>query len=439
MRKWFTFLLIFAITAVSLSGCTANRPPSPTGESASTAASAQTEATANPTTEAATQATTETIAAPADQIGLQDTYWIASGWYNEEINETEALRPEIWALDLMIYTDGTARFRDIHENIYLVDDSHLSLSWERTADGELVFYSHLYIEPVLRGTCENGILYLNYLNTPLVMEEREIPQEIGQFHIPAELVGTWLLVSGETEGSQWEAMPNTLSSLVFRVTAYDGPLELRADMELLDHNGTMTDAAHDQEVHILKEALYEGCENSGWSIRIGQESPRNEQGYPTDTELYATLLDYNTLLLQQYYTLDGAPAVSYQTYWRFPELVTWRAPEYLELDYTNWACTEYINTQGERRSPPAEMEDFSLILCPEQVCVVSYGDGTTLTGTWQVGNGGVILLQGDADAFWFGGVLSVHCVETNAEILDVIDLALYYNGGILRLQISGYG
>lgn len=403
----------------------------PTGEATETTTGAATEETTEPITQTAPE--------QMDRIGLEDTYWVASEWYSEGIDEAEVLQPEVWALDLMVYTDGTARFRDIHESICLVDDSHLNLSWERTAEGELLFYSRLYTEPVLRGTCENGVLYLRYSDGTLVLAEKEIPKGSGQIYSPAELVGTWLLVSGETEGYQWEAMPNELSSLVFRVTSYDGALALCADRETLDRFGEMTDAAHYQEVSVLNEALYDGCENGSWSVRIGQESPKDAQGYPTEAEYYATLLDYNTLLLQQYYTLDGAPAVSYQTYWRFPELVTWRAPEYIDLEYTNWVCTEYVNTQGEKRSPPAEMEDFSLLLCSDQTCVVSFGADTAFQGTWQVGNGGVMLLRSDEDVFWFGGVLSAYCVETDNETADVLELSLYFNGGILKLQIAAYG
>lgn len=435
MRKLCVFLLVIAMIIAALAGCTVSQPPETTKETEPSQIPTQTEKE----TEIQTQPVTEETSGIEDKIGSQDTYWVASGWYAKDAGEVEALQPELWALDLMIYVDGTARFRDIHQGVCLVDDSYLSLSWERTADGELLFYSELYLQPVLRGTCEDGVLCLNYSDVTLLFQEEELPEEIGQAYTPAELVGTWLMVFAETEGYQWEVMPNELSSLVFRVVAYDGPLILRADMESLYYDGEMFDAAHDQEVSILNEALYNGCENGSWSVRIGQESPKDENGYPMEPEIYATLLDYNTLLVQQYYTLDGAPAVSYQTYWRFPELVTWRAPEYLDLDYTNWACTAYINAQGEERSAPEEMEGFSLILCPEQECLVSYDENTMYEGTWRLENGGVLLLQGEEDAFWFGGAMNVYCVETADGISDDYQMWLYYNGGILKLQMTGYG
>lgn len=426
MRRIYACMLAMAMIA-GLWGCAAEQQPIPTQQSSTNAAHTQTQ------TQPATEETFE------DKIGQQDTYWVASEWHSEDTGETQALQPDLWALDLMICCDGTARFRDIHERVCLVDDSQLTLTWERTEQGALLFFSRLHPQPVLRGTCEDGILYLDYQDVTLTMQEQDVPKEIGQTYTPAELVGTWLLVSGEVEGDQWEAMPDELSSLVFRVAAYDGPLELRADLERMDSYGEMIDAAHDQEVQILDEALYSGCDNGIWSVRIGPESAKDENGHPVETEIYATLLDYHTLLMQRYYTLDGAPTVSYQTYWRFPELVTWQAPEYLELEYSNWACTAYTNFQGEDRSPPDEMTDFSVLLGPDQTCYLYYGEETVLQGTWQIGNGGVLLLRSDDEAFWFGGVISTHCVETDYEVSNVYTLALYYNSGILRLEMTGYG
>ena len=426
MRKLCVYLLILTMV-VSLSGCKAKPAPEATEPSPTMAATVPTET--KPTTQPETE----------NQIGQLDTYWVATQCYNEDTGETQKLQPDAWMMDLMLCLDGTARFRDVREGLCLVDDSLLHLNWEQTTEDAYVFYSRLRTEPILQAAWEQGILTLRYYELTVTMEARDMPEAVGQRCSPAELAGTWLQVSGETEGWQWEAMPERLSSLVFRVTAYEGPLELRADMETLDHFGTMTEGLHDQQVSILQEALYDGCENNSWSVRIGQEAARNEEGDPTETEVYATLLDERTLLVQQVYTLDGAPAVSYQTYLRFPELVTWCAPEYYALDYSNWACTSYITFQGEERCPPEEMENFSLVLCPDQSCVISYGDAQTFRGTWQLENGGVLLLRGDEDAFWFGGAISMYSVESANGVSDVYDLSLYYGGGILKLEITGFG
>ena len=113
-------------------------------------------------------------------------------------------------------------------------------------------------------------------------------------------------------------------------------------------------------------------------------------------------------------------------------------PEYIELDYSNWICTGYVNSQGEERSLPEEMEDFSISFDADQTCFVFFGE-EAVQGTWQIENGGVILLRGNEEEFWFGGVVSVHCVETTYEVSDAYEMVLYYNGGILRLEMTGYG
>ena len=432
MRKIGVCLLTIAIVLGCLVGCNGGAQPIDTEPSISPT---------SPTKETESEKTEPTQSEKMELVVDEDSYWVAETYYSEDGEGAEGphmLEPEVWFIDLMLYADGTARFRDIRENVCLMDDSYLNLTWEREENGHFVFYSKIYSRPVLDGVYENGVLLVEYMGMTLTMKQIPEITIVNQESLPAELVGTWLMVSTEVEGGQWEAMPEILSSLVFRVTAYDGPLELRADLEDMDYYGTMNDATHDQPVSILNEVLYDGCGNNSWSIRIGPESPKDENGYPTETEFYATLVDYNTLLLQRYYTMDGYQAVSYQTYWRFPEIVSWRMPEYIELEDSNWACTGYVNSQGEDRSPPEEMEDFAITFNGDQTCFLFFGE-ETVQGTWQIGNGGVILLRDTEDVFWFGGAISAHSAETTYEVSDVFEMALYYNGGILRLKMTGYG
>ena len=428
MRKFGACLLAVAIVLGCLAGCNGSVQP------------IDTEPSISPTSP--TKETEPSKIEPAPTIKElefvtdKDSYWVAETYCSEEVDG--ALDPEMWFMDLMVYADGTARFRDIRETVCLMDDSYLDMTWEKAENGHFLFYSKIYSRPVLDGVYENGALLVEYMDMTLTMkqvaEENTVPNEC----LPAELAGTWLMVSGETEGQQWEAMPTTVSSLIFRVAAYEGPLELRADREDMDHYGTMNDAAHDQAVSILDTALYDGCGNHSWSIRIGPESPKDENGTPIEPEFYATLVDYNTLLLQRNYTMDGSPAVSYQTYWRFPEIVSWCAPEYITLDDSNWVCTGYVNSQGEDRSPPEEMEAFAVTLNADQTCYLFFGD-TVIPGSWQIENGGVILLQSADEVFWFAGAMSTYSVETTYEVSDTYEMALYYNGGILRLHMTGYG
>lgn len=384
--------------------------------------------------------------APAEDVpvGNEDTYWVAETWQEndgEEAGKIQFLDPALWRVDLWINVDGTACMRDVHNGISLMDDSCRNLVWERTPEGEFLFYSILYPDPLLRATYKDGVLTVQYWSQTLYMKQQPMPQTAGQKYLPAELAGTWLMVSGETEGYQWESMPGKLASMVFRVSADDfGELELVADTEELDYYGQMENSGYNLKTELLNEPLYHACENEAWSIRVGEASAVDDNGYPLQTEVYATLLDHNTLLVQQYYTLDGAPAVSYQTYRRFTELVSWMSPDSMNLDYSNWICTGFESISEE--AAPAGMENLSVMLCPDGTCTVQFGDGSTQNGTWAMGAGGAVLLRGDENAeepFWLGGAITGYWVETSNGPSETYQMALYGNGGILMLALNAYG
>ena len=427
-------LVSLILAALCLAGCApATEPPQTVPETLPQAT------TVPPSETAAVSAPNETqpVAATEPSVPV-DSYWTGVSWGTEEDGGVELFQPEIWSLDLLIRADGTARFRDIHEGISLTDDSLLELTWEQEHDGTYVFYCDICPDPVLWGTCKDGVLMLNYYNLPVAMEEKPLPQTVGTFHDPAELAGTWLMAFGETEGWEWEAMPANLDSMVIGVDYMDGNLSLTADVEERNRFGELEESAYSQKMTVLEEPLYPGCENERWSVRIGEESPTDANGYPREPELYATLLSYNTMLVQRYYTLDGAPAVSYQTYWRFPELVSWMDPEYIDLGYTNWVCTAYRDVDGNWGDVPEELERMELVLDEDGSCCL-YPDGETpLKGIWSLHNGGVLLLDG-GDDFWFGGAVTGYYRETGDGATDVYEMTLYYNWGLLRLQLSSYG
>jgi len=365
---------------------------------------------------------------PEETIGNEDTYWVVSSWssiYDAELAQPQLLPSELWSLDLFVRVDGTAKFRDIHEGICLADDSYLDLYWERTLEGEFLFYSALYAEPVLRGTCEDGVFSLEYFGNKLTMLQEQIPQTVGEMYVPAELAGTWLLVSGETETDSWTVMPHELTSIVIRVTSYEGPLILVADVEKRDHEGTMMQYDYGWAVDVSPSPLYDGCENDIWSINIGGG---------VEAAIRATMIDENILLVQQD-SVDGI-----QTYVRFSELTTWMSPESMTLDYTNWVCTGYEDIYGEELPLPSELEGLSLVLCPDMTCSVCFADGNVREGFWSLENGGVLLMHDPAaESFWFGGVIVGYWVETDFESMPMYQMAVYYNGGILKLTVSSYG
>jgi len=428
MRMIWSRLLVIVIGICLLTGCGPTVQPVQTNPTA-------------PTTAAPTESVPEETIPPETKpqtLGRVDSYWTGVSWYSQDTGETEPIRPESWSVSLLLRSDGTAQFRDIHEGISLVDDSFLNLSWEQDDGGTITFYDRLQVEPILRGSCEKGVLTLDYYGLILTMEEKPLPQSPGELYTPAELVGTWLMVSGETEGWEWEAMPARLDTMTIRVEYFDGPLALSAQLEQRDHYGYLENAAHSQMLTVLQQPLHPSCENQNWSVRIGGQSPVDENGYPQEPELYATLLDYNTMLVQNYYTLDGYPAVSYQTYWRFPSLESWMSPEAMNLDYTNWSCCEYRNPEGQWGPVPQELENLEVVLDMNGSCHIFNGSDTPLTGTWELYNGGALLLNGEDD-FWFGGAVSAYYSENVSNDTPVYEMTLYYAGGLLRLQISSYG
>ena len=113
------------------------------------------------------------------------------------------------------------------------------------------------------------------------------------------------MVGGEIEGDVWEAIPGNFEILSFSLgpVSIEGTEVILADMEARDYAGVLKTFYYQEQIESLDEPLYEGCGNEEWSVRIGEESEKNENGYPVDEEYYATLLDMNTLLLQQYSSL----------------------------------------------------------------------------------------------------------------------------------------
>lgn len=80
------------------------------------------------------------------------------------------------------------------------------------------------------------------------------------------------MISGETEGAEYDAMPAELCSIVFRaMSTEDGGSVLVADIEERDYFGNKRFVAYGHEVECLSESLYEGCDNDAWCVRIGDE------------------------------------------------------------------------------------------------------------------------------------------------------------------------
>ena len=212
-----------------------------------------------------------------------------------------------------------------------------------------------------------------------------------------ELEGVWLQTGYEIEGEIGETMPLNFNSLVFKAEGTGEAKILLASSEEWYIDGFDDYGSYyDRSVTLLDEPLYEGCGNEVWCVRVGDESPLSESGYPIETETYVTLIDQNTLLRQLYFSYDdGAiPMVSYQTYKRFlPE-----ASDVSEetLAGSDFELAGYIDADGVRRDEHPAYSDFRLHLdAGGDYCFMS-ADGAEEHngggGYWAVGCGGTILL-----------------------------------------------
>jgi len=255
------------------------------------------------------------------------------------------------------------------------------------------------------------------------------------------LAGTWLMVGGEVEGDVWEAIPGNFEILVFTpgMDPKDESETVYVDMEARDYEGLLSDFFYQEMIVPLDEPLYEGCGNEEWSVRIGEESEKNEYGFPIDEEHYATLLDSNTLLMQHYFTIDGGPGVSYQTFKRvFQE----QAVEALDLSYLRngmnkeWELYAYVDENGVEHAIPNSHLDFQINMTDDFSCEMSWTDlersiDFDYDGQWSLGRGGTVLLNsGDYENAWYAGAIQI--VESNTENSDQsMELRLYHDGGWL--------
>jgi hypothetical protein len=231
----------------------------------------------------------------------------------------------------------------------------------------------------------------------------------GNLYSPAELQGVWLQIGSEVEGYVDASLPHNFNSLVFR-TDWDGDgKSLLASSESVNYGIFDPDRSYDNRfLTALDQPIYEGCGNDEWSVRIGEESPLNEHGYPSGIDRYVTLLDQNTLLQQQYYSFDNGsiPGVSYQTFKRFLPDASY-TPVESNLTDCEFALARYIDAEGISHTDFAgcpAYTDFRLRLISNLNRNGSYvftfrdPDGIDFIGggnEWIIGDGGTILLRNE--------------------------------------------
>jgi len=116
------------------------------------------------------------------------------------------------------------------------------------------------------------------------------------------LEGEWTMVSGMVDGDEYTA----------EEAGYTTELSISGKTAYYRH--VMGDVAQsfDAELVYLDEPIYDGCGNDEWSVMFELTS----SDFGAEDEFYATLIDENTLLFQQFFPFDGTQGVSYQTYKR---------------------------------------------------------------------------------------------------------------------------
>ena len=373
-----------------------------------------------------------------------DSFWVAYE-YNIE-GEKFPLTDEEWQADLTLWADGTARFREVADGIAGLDPHALNMTWERAADGRMNFYcAYGGDEPYCTGMMTEEGFRLDRLGGTFCLKRSKMPQTAGELYSPAELSGVWLEVGYEVEGDQDATMPGDFTSLVIDVPweADSDAHVMRVSSECGDYSGFVAgNTYYSRAATVLSEPIYQGCGNDEWSVRIGEESPLNEHGYPSGTDTYVTLLDSNTLLMQRYFSFDNGsiPGVSYQTYRRFTPASVDRRLEDAELAGSEWRCVSYTDAEGNDSKTPQGMTDFCLTLYPDRkfayTTFAETGEADSGGGSWSLGEGNTLLLYnpntGTDD--WFAGAVDIKKVVTTEYESDFYELHLWYDGGIMTLE-----
>ena len=234
-----------------------------------------------------------------------------------------------------------------NDGIDRMDHAYPDAAWELTYEGDYAILSIDFRE--FAGVLRYNLLYSEfyeelYVAQDVVQEDMNIGWEplfrfLGKPFTPApvDMVGTWELIWTEVEGDRNEAEPG--SQTIEITTDYEGLYWIS-----YTDNERSGWSYYDEELVVFPFALYDGCINDQWLGAVNYTG-KNGTGYDV------TLLNYDTLLLREEWTVDGAPMVGYG-YFRpvwddCPDYSTespydyaisqgWRLPVLGELMNSNW-------------------------------------------------------------------------------------------------------
>lgn len=445
--KQLTAFVLSLLMVLALAACDRGSPPDTGGEPVTPQhGGLRPGGAAGPTTPAPNSTPTG-AEAPAVMTLEGDSYWVLE----ESEGDMRQWPPEGEDIltDLTLWADGSARIRELENGIRLVNGGdEQSMTWKQDGEKLSLYTAYSGDEPYWSGTVTKDGMALSRYGGIFHFQQATMPTE-GALYSPAELQGVWLQIGSEVEGSTERSMPGWFESLVIQPDRNGDGQILRASSERIHYNESMPFGTyHDQAITVLDEPIYEGCGNDVWSVRIGEEVPKNEGGHPEagTTEIYVTLLDQNTLLQQQYFSIDGGPAVSYQTYQRILPEVSWEL-EQADLEGGDFELACFTAADGTRQDVPPGISDFYLHLDVhgQQFFTVTFEDGSEYNGggEWMFGEGGTLLLFNERkfydwpydkqiDSEWFAGAVR--------SFNGIPEVYLWLEGGIMRLDhVEGSG
>ena len=411
---------------------------------------------------------------------LKGTYWVA--YETEDPDGIRELPTDNghWC-DIFFNNDGTVRLRNVYCDSYIYQDEDLNLTMQEKSN-TVYLYDRFSTEPKYDVVLSDDVLIINsrdLYGDSYSFTKGTMPTEIGELYHPAELKGTWQMVSYEVEGYEDVVAPGEFNTIEFDEYYGNGYIGLigegvtesymtsaksyrsQTDMELvaqiIDDNidgNTCSEEQYGMGITVLNEPLYDSCENNSWCALLGEYSPLDDYGYPLYTEYYVTMLDQNTLMRQMYYSMDGAPMVSYQTYKRvLPDTSHWFIEEE-ELEYSAWQSVGFIDENGRFTEKIPGIDSLEIYLNEYGICdVMMVGDNDDysemLQCVWERNHGaGSIAIYMTVDDYysyyydthdrlWLtGGVLANNYGET-AGYKGTYEMYLYHNNGFIKMELLG--
>lgn len=120
---------------------------------------------------------------------------------------------------------------------------------------------------------------------------------------PAEMIGIWELAWTEVEGDRCEVDPDQ------EIIVITGGSSQNSFGITLTNMLFPEESFQSKALTVSEGEMYPGCGNSAWVANVDHTGPYN-------TTYAVTLLEDDTLMLQNYWLMDGAPMVSYKWYRR---------------------------------------------------------------------------------------------------------------------------